>query len=114
MPCSREQIDHLNKIKNQFINDGIDSLSDVDVIEILLSFAMKSKDVHEVAVTLIDIFGSFSAVLSAPYRLLIKQNGVSSHAAMLIKLLSDLPSIYNNDKYMAAYRKEHGLYIDLK
>ena len=55
---------------------GMDSLSDVQVLEVALYYAIARRDTNEIAHALLRRFGSLSGVLEAPRAELLKIDGV--------------------------------------
>ena len=65
---------------------GMDSLSDVQVLEVALYYAIARRDTNEIAHALLRRFGSLSGVLEAPRAELLKIDGVGESAADLLLL----------------------------
>ncbi len=82
--------DHRLRLKSQFINNGLDALTDIQKLEMLLFYAIPLKDTNPLAHNLINEFGSLSDVLSASYNELIKVDGVKENSATLIKLFGSM------------------------
>lgn len=90
--------DHRERVRQRFINGGLDSFPDHNVLEFLLFYSIPRKDTNELAHLLLDTFGSLSAVFDAPYEELIKVKGVGDSTATLIRLIPDLFKRYSKDK----------------
>ena len=58
-------IGHRERLRQRFFERGLDSLSDAEVLELLLSFGTPRKDCKEQSRGLLKQFGSFAAVLDA-------------------------------------------------
>ena len=82
--------DHRSRLKNQFVENGIDALTDIQKLEMLLFYALPQKDTNPIAHTLINEFGSLSSVLSASYNELIKVDGVKENTATLIRFVGSM------------------------
>ena len=82
--------DHRARLKTQFINNGIDALTDVQKLELLLFYAIPQKDTNPLAHTLLNNFGSLSAVMSASYTELIKTPGIKENTATLIRFFGSM------------------------
>lgn len=77
---------HRRRVKERFLKFGVDSFTDVQMIETLLFYAVPKKDTNETAHLLLDAFGgTFAKVLDADYDELLKIKGVGENAASLIK-----------------------------
>ena len=90
--------DHRSRLKNLFLNDGLKSMADHNVLELLLFFSIPQKDTNEIAHALLDKFGSLSAVFDADFEELCTVPGISSHSATLIKLIPQIATSYSLDK----------------
>ena len=90
-------VGHRLRVKERFLNHGLDSFRDHEALELLLFFAMKQGDVNPTAHRLMRRFGTFDAVFDAPMDELTKVEGVGEHTATLIKLVLSL-----NRRYMIA------------
>lgn len=81
---------HRARMRQQLKTSGMDSLSDVQVLELLLYYAIPRQDTNPIAHALLARFGSLSGVLEAPREELVKLDGVGESAADLIKLVPQL------------------------
>ena len=89
---------HRNRIKTRFLETGLRAFQDYEVLELMLTYSIKQKDVKPAAKKLLERFGSFQAVLEAPLRELIKTEGIGEHSAILIKFCRDCSEFYLNKK----------------
>ena len=78
---------HRARKKEQFLQHGLESFTDHEVLEILLYYAIPRRDTNEIAHRLIAAFGSLSNVFSASVQDLEKVEGVGEGAATLLTLL---------------------------
>lgn len=81
---------HRQRLKEQFVRHGLDPINDVNVLELLLYYAIPRKDTNPVAHRLIDTFGSLAGVLDAPLEMLVTRGGVSQNTALLLKLVPEV------------------------
>lgn len=86
--------EHRKRMKQKFIDGGMDSFADHEVLELLLYYAIARRDVNPIAHELINSFGSLSAVFDAPMEELVKVDGVGEHTAALIKMLPQISRRY--------------------
>ncbi len=93
---------HREKKRQQFLQHGLDSFADHEVLELLLFYAIPRKDTNPIAHALMDRFGSLDAVLSAPVEELCRVKGVGESAAALLKLI---PQVYRRSRIAAAERE---------
>lgn len=77
---------HRERMRRQMKTSGMDSLSDVQVLEVALYYAIARRDTNEIANALLRRFGSLSGVLEAPRAELLKIDGVGESAADLLLL----------------------------
>ncbi|MEA4964225.1 MAG: DNA repair protein RadC [Oscillospiraceae bacterium] len=89
---------HRARLRRQLLGSGLDSFSDVQVLELLLSYAIARKDVNPLAHILLERFGSLSAVLDAPVPELMKVDEVGECAAVLLSLTPQLLRRYSIDR----------------
>lgn len=86
--------EHRKRMKQKFIDSGMDAFADHEVLELLLYYAIARRDVNPIAHDLINRFGSLSAVFDAPIEELMKVDGIGEHTASLIKILPQLSRRY--------------------
>ena len=82
---------HRERMRKQLKTSGMDSLSDVQVLEVLLYYAAPRGDTNPVAHALLSRFGTLDGVFSAPESELKKVSGVGDAAAQLIRLAGGAP-----------------------
>lgn len=85
---------HRERMKQRFLQHGLEDFDDHNVLELLLFYALPRGDVNPLAHQLLDQFGSLSAVFDAPVDELDKVPGIGDHAAVLIKLLPQVSRRY--------------------
>ncbi len=85
---------HRQRLKNRFLNYGLESFEPHNVIELMLFYTIPRKDTNGLAHDLIDRFGSFNAVLEADYESLMEVKGITAHSASLIKLFLETIKYY--------------------
>ena len=81
---------HRERMRRQLKTSGMDSLSDVQVLELLLYYAFTRQDTSPMAHALLNRFGSLANVLEAPVSELVKVPGIGPGAAELIALIPQL------------------------
>ena len=77
---------HRQRLKQRFRDEGLDSFSEVNVLELLLFYCIPRKDTNPIAHALLEHFGSLPQVLEAPLEELVKVSGISENAAMFLHL----------------------------
>ena len=81
---------HRQRMREQIKKSGLDSLSDVQVLEVLLYYTNARRDTNEIAHRLLEKFGSLSGVLEAPPSELVTVEGVGESSAEFINLFTQL------------------------
>ena len=88
---------HRERLKQRFLEEGLDNFTDIQVLELLLFYAIPQKDTNPIAHALLERFGSLSQVLDANPEELRKVNGISDHSATLLSLVTQLARFYQVD-----------------
>lgn len=91
---------HRQRLKKRFLEEGLDNFTDIQVLELLLFYAVPRQDTNPIAHALLDHFGSLSQVLEAPAEELVKVKGISEHAATLLQLVTEIARYYQVDRSM--------------
>jgi DNA repair protein RadC len=81
---------HRLRLKERFLQQGLDGFEDHLVLELILFYAIPRIDVNGLAHELLNRFGSLHGVLDASVDDLRKVRGVGENAALLIKLIPSL------------------------
>lgn len=89
---------HRQRVKEQFLQNGLENNPQHLTLELLLYYSIPQKDTNEIAHSLIDTFGSLSGVLDASYEELIKVKGVKENTAILLTMMPQLFREYTKDK----------------
>ena len=85
---------HRERLKQRFLEEGLDNFTDIQVLEMLLFYAIPRSDTNPIAHALLDRFGSLAQVLEADVEELKKVPGIKDHAATLLALVIDLCRYY--------------------
>ena len=84
---------HRNRVRERYLNTGLDTFQDYEALELLLFYAIPRKDTKSTAKNLIARFGSLPAVLDATVEELTEA-GLSPNTAILLKLVPDMNRYY--------------------
>ena len=84
---------HRNRVRERYLNTGLDAFRDYEALELLLFYAIPRKDTKSTAKNLIARFGSLPAVLDATVEELTEAD-LSPNAAILLKLVPDMNRYY--------------------
>lgn len=85
---------HRQRMKTRFLEEGLDSFSEVQVLELLLFYCISRKDTNPIAHALLDRFGTLSQVLDASAEDLQKVPGMGESSAVLLKLVMETGRYY--------------------
>lgn len=77
---------HRQRLRERFLEKGADSLTDYELLELLLCVAIPRRDLKPLAKKLISRFGTLGAVLSAPKERLLEINGVGETVLVALKV----------------------------
>lgn len=80
----RKGAGHRGRLRDKYLELGLDGFSDAEVLELLLSFGTPRADCKEPARTLLKQYGSLAAVLETPSAALCKVNGVGPKSSFAI------------------------------
>lgn len=81
---------HRERMKSSFKKNGLDSMNDVNALELLLFYSIPRRDTNVIAHALLDHFGSLSRVFSASIQELCAVEGVGENTAVLISMILQL------------------------
>ena len=89
---------HRDRLRKKFLDNGFDGMEHHEVLELMLYYGIPRKDTNPIAHSLLDSFGSISAVFDAPIDKL-KEAGVSQNCAVYLKLIPQICRMYMDDKH---------------
>ncbi len=78
---------HRSRMRDKLLTRGPDALADYELLEMLLFHAMPKGDTKPLAKALINRFGSFAAVLTAPAKDLFSVPGLAEFGVSALKLV---------------------------
>lgn len=81
---------HRERLRKQFREQGGEGFHEHQLLELLLTYAIRQKDVNPLAHQLLERYGSLSAVLRADVFELMQTEGVGEHTAVLLSLVGKL------------------------
>ncbi|MCB2129131.1 MAG: DNA repair protein RadC [Rhodobacteraceae bacterium] len=79
--------DHRQRLRERFVEGGASAMPDYELLELVLFRAIPRQDVKPLARRLLDVFGDFNRVLSAPARRLTEVPGVGSAVVQELKIV---------------------------
>lgn len=78
---------HRQRMKDKFLENGLDAFHDINVLEMTLYYAVPQRDTNPMAHHLLDVFGSLAGVFDASVEDLMERGRLTQNAATLIKLI---------------------------
>lgn len=85
---------HRQRLKERFVLEGLDNFNELQVLELLLFYAIPRQDTNPLAHRLLNRFGSLSQVLDAPVSELKKVEGMGENAAIFLHLTTAVGRYY--------------------
>lgn len=85
---------HRRRLKNRFLEEGLEHFDDHQVLELLLFYCIPRQDTNPIAHALLDHFGSLSQVMEAPPSELQKIPGMGEASAAFLSLINAFTRYY--------------------
>lgn len=79
--------DHRARLRERFLNGGAGAMPDYELLELVLFRAIPRRDVKPLARQLIEMFGDFNKVISAPAERLAEVKGVGASVITELKIV---------------------------
>jgi DNA repair protein RadC len=79
--------DHRARLRERFLVGGADALPDYELLELVLFRAIPRRDVKPLARLLLEVFGDFNGVVSAPVSRLTEVKGIGDAVVTEIKIV---------------------------
>lgn len=98
MKIQSDNIGHKTRLRNRFVNEGMENFEPHEVLEVMLYKSFPYSDTNALAHRLIDRFGSFAAVLEAPYTELEKVEGMGRSSAITLSMWREFFRYYERSK----------------
>ena len=106
---------HRDRLRQRFLEHGLDNFSDVNVLELMLCYVIPRKDVNPIAHALLDTFGSLHGVFEATPDALMQVDGVGENVASMIRLIPQINRRYlmsrEDDRDILRDSQSAGLYL---
>lgn len=91
---------HRLRVKQRYLEEGLDGFKEHEALEMLLFYALSRKDTNELAHSLLDEFGSLPAVLAATPAQLANVPGIGDSTALFLSFINDF------NRYTQVCKKE--------
>jgi len=79
--------DHRKRLRDRFLSGGADAMPDYELLELILFRAIPRRDVKPLAHDLLQRFGDFNRVISAPIEQLLRVNSVGEAVVQELKIV---------------------------
>ncbi len=89
---------HRGRLRDRFLERGLDGFTDVEVLELLLTFGTPRSDCKEPARQLLATFGTLAAVLEAPIRGLQEVQGVGPKNSFALHFVQSVARRYLRER----------------
>jgi len=93
-----DYLEHRKRLRERFLKAGPEGLHDYELLELLLTFAVRRVDLKSVGKALIKRFGTLNGVLDASQTELAEVQGVGPTSAILIRLVKELFAAYLEER----------------
>lgn len=88
---------HRERIREKYLKGGYKGFLDYELLELLLTFAIKRRDVKPIAKRLLERFSTIENVIKADHSSLKEIKGIGNFTCILLNLIGDISTkIYEN------------------
>lgn len=106
---------HRQRLKKRFLEEGLTSFQDHEVLELLLFYAIPQGDTNPIAHRLLEKFSTVSGVFGASVEELCTVKGVKEHTAVFLKTIPAFSQFYQSlavrDKKLLATSYDAGKFV---
>lgn len=89
---------HRERLKNRFLEEGLDTFTEVQVLELLLFYCLPRKDTNPIAHALLDQYGSLAQLMETPPEELKRAAGIGEATATFLALIHAFDRQYQKSK----------------
>ena len=96
--AENKRLGHRTRLRDRYFQDGVDSLSKRNILELFLSLTVPQKDVKRILYGLMGKFSTLNNIFNASYDDLMSVEGMNESSAMSILIANNLISRSKSDK----------------
>ena len=85
---------HRQRLKERFLQEGLDNFDELYVLELLLFYCIPRKDTNPIAHSLLEKFGSLTGVFGASLEELERVPGITRNAATFLTMIPQVSRYY--------------------
>ncbi len=85
---------HRQRLKERFLQEGLDNFTEVQVLELLLFYCIPRQDTNPIAHRLLERFGTLPQVLEAPVEELAKVPGMGPNSGAFLNMVTQAGKYY--------------------
>ncbi len=89
---------HRSRLREKVRKAGLETLSEHEIIELMLNYTIPRKDTNPLAHNLLNNFGSLAKVIDADYYDLLKIDGIGRETALYFNIISSLIKLHKVSK----------------
>lgn len=91
---------HRERVRKRFIDYGLDSFDDHQILELLLFYCVPMRDTNELAHKMINEFGTLYSLFDADPVVIMNKCKVSMNVAVLVSMIPSLARRYSVSKFL--------------
>ena len=112
MPADESPAGHRKRLRQKFLQSGLDGFHDYEIVELLLTLGSPRRDCKPQAKALLKKFKTLRGVLEAPLEELQQINGIGPHNAFGIKLIRETTRKFLKEKIIdkAVYKSSQEIF----
>jgi DNA repair protein RadC len=96
---------HRKRVRERFFQEGINSFSDHQILEMMLFYSIQVKDTNKIAHKLLNQFGSLTGIFEANPKELEKVDGIGETSSFLLTMIPQIARRYYKDLSKKSLRK---------